>query len=64
MKKISKTVIEEYKYDSKEEREEHVKEMESAGYYCTGQSKKSDDSLHYKSEREYYWYGKFIKEVE
>ncbi len=39
MKKISKIVIEEYKYDSKEEREEHVKEMKSAGYYCTGQSK-------------------------
>jgi len=62
MKRLSKAIIEEYRYESEEEREKHVKEMEQAGYYCTGQCKRSDDSLHYNVEREYYWYGKFIKE--
>ena len=62
MKRLVKTIIEEYKYESEDEREEHVKEMESKGYYCTGQCKRSDDSLHYQHDRKYYWYGKFIKE--
>lgn len=58
MERLTKIVIEEYKYGSEEEREKHVKEIEIEGYYCTGQAKKRDDSLHL-----YYWYGKFIKEI-
>lgn len=60
MEQLSEALICEYKYESKEERENHVKEMESQGFECSGQIKKSDDSLT-KEEREYYWYAKFYK---
>lgn len=61
MEKISATRILKYKYDSKEEREEHVKYMEHIGYECTGQVKKSDDSL-MSNDRNYYWYGEFVQQ--
>jgi hypothetical protein len=60
MKKISTTQIIKYRYDSEEERKMHVKYMEYLGYECTGQVKKSDDSL-MSDNREYYWYGEFIQ---
>lgn len=49
------TIIE-YKYDSEEEREQHVKWMESQGFECSGQIRKSDDSL-LDENRKYYWFG-------
>jgi hypothetical protein len=60
MKKISKTDIIRYRYDSEEEREMHVKYMEHLGYECTGQLRKTDDSLH-EANKEYYWYGEFVQ---
>lgn len=60
MNKISETKIVEYKYDSEKEREEHVKEMESLGFECSGQIRKSDDNI-MCNDRNYYWYGKFFK---
>lgn len=62
MEQISKTIIYEYKYKSEEERELHVKYMKSQGFECTGQSMRSDDSL-MKKDRDWYWYGKFIKSM-
>lgn len=60
MKKLLKMVIYEYKYDTEEERNSHVAYMESQGYECTGQVKRSDDDL-MKKEREYYWFARFQK---
>ncbi|MED3832950.1 hypothetical protein [Peribacillus frigoritolerans] len=60
MKKLSKTEIIRYKYDTEEERDMHVKYMEHLGYECTGQVRKSDDSL-MDENREYYWYGEFVQ---
>jgi hypothetical protein len=62
MQQISKITILEYKYDSEEEREEHVKYMESQGYECSGQIRKSDGSLMNK-DRAWYWYGQFSKRL-
>lgn len=62
MQKISEVKIVEYKYDSEKERELHVKEMESLGFECSGQVKRSDDAI-MSSNREYYWYGKFFKTI-
>jgi hypothetical protein len=60
MQKLSEVRILEYKYDSEEEREQHVKWMESQGFECSGQVRKSDDSL-LDENRKFYWYGKFAK---
>jgi hypothetical protein len=60
VEKISGTLTYEFKYDSQEERERHVKNMEGMGFECTGQIKRSDDSL-LSEARNYYWYAKFIK---
>lgn len=60
MEKLLEIRTLEYKYDSEEEREQHVKWMESQGYECSGQVVKSDDSL-LSENREYYWYGCFSK---
>lgn len=60
MKKLLEMVIHEYRYGSKEERSSHVEYMESQGYECTGQVKRSDDDL-MKREREYYWFARFQK---
>lgn len=62
MKKISDIRIIEYKYKSEKEREEHVETMESKGFFCSGQVKKSDDSIT-KENRNYYWYAKFMQEL-
>lgn len=60
MEKISEVTIVEYKYDSEEEREQHVKLMVSQGFECSGQVRRSDSSLLDKN-RNYYWYGQFSK---
>lgn len=60
MEKISEYVTIEYKYDSKEEREKHVKDMESQGYDCSGQVRKTDGST-WTGNAETYWYAKFGK---
>jgi len=60
MKKLSQTEILRYTYESEQEREEHIKRMESKGYECTGQKKISFDSL-LSDNRNYHWYGEFIK---
>lgn len=62
MEQLSKTVICEYKYDSEGEREQHIKYMESQGFECSGQIRRSDDSL-MNEERNYYWYAKFCKQL-
>lgn len=62
MEQISKTIIVEYKYDTEEERKRHVEHMESQGYEWSGQVQKSDDHIMAK-ERNYYWYGKFYKQL-
>ena len=46
MKQISKTTILEFKYDSEEERADHLKEMEGEGFLCDGKVRKTDDPLH------------------
>ncbi len=61
MKQISERRILEYKYDSEEDRSTHVKWMESLGFVCSGQVKRSDDSL-WDDNRTYYWYAKFEKQ--
>lgn len=60
MKQLLKMVIYEYKYETEEERNLHVKYMEEQGYECTGQVKRSDDDLT-KKDREYYWFARFQK---
>ncbi|QBL97898.1 hypothetical protein EauM23_00005 [Exiguobacterium phage vB_EauM-23] len=59
MKKLVSIQIHKFKYDSKEEREKHVKEMEAQGYECTGQIKHNDNYYNPKSKE--YWYGEFFK---
>lgn len=56
METISKQRIEKYKYETKDERERHVQEMESNGWECTGRVKQSDSF-----DGEYYWFGEFYK---
>lgn len=58
--KLSETKILKYSYETKEEREQHVKWMESQGFHCTGQVKNTDDSI-YAKEQKYYYYGEFFK---
>jgi hypothetical protein len=60
VEQISGTLTYEFKYESKEEREKHVADMEKMGFECTGQVKRSDDSL-LSEARNYYWYAMFIK---
>lgn len=58
MERISKTTILRFKYNSEEERANHVAYMEGLGYECTGQVRRSDDS-YWDIDRYYYWYGEF-----
>lgn len=58
MEQLVKMTIYKFKYDSKEEREQHVKYMEHLGYECTGQMKNSDTL-----DSEKYWYGEFIQRI-
>lgn len=60
MKKLSSVEIQRFKYESKEQRAEHVKEMELRGYKCTGEVKKCDNP--YSRFKEEYWYGEFFKQ--
>lgn len=60
MEKLSETKIIEYKYKTEDERGQHVEQMESQGFKCSGQVRRSDDSL-MSNDREYYWYAKFFK---
>lgn len=62
MQQLLNLVIEEYRYDSEDERHIHVIEMEKQGYTCSGQVQRSDDSL-MKPKREYYWFAKFSKVI-
>ena len=60
MKKILRKIVEEYRYDSKEERELHIEEMIKKGFEVDGQVRRSDDPL-WKDDREYYWFAHFWK---
>ena len=60
MKKILRKIVEEYRYDSKEERELHIEEMIKKGFEVDGQVRRSDDPL-LKKDREYYWFAHFWK---
>ena len=55
MKKLSKTTIEEYIYNTEDTRNYHVQEMIVDGWEEHGQSKKKDEN------REWQWYAKFYK---
>lgn len=52
--------VQEFKYDSKEEREAHVKKMKAKGFECGSRDKKSDDSI-WEDNRKYYWFAHFCK---
>ena len=60
MEKLLELKTYEYKYDSQEEREKHVKYMKEQGYECSEQVRRSDDSL-MKDDRKYYWFAHFYK---
>ncbi|MBO3356117.1 hypothetical protein [Clostridium perfringens] len=59
--KLLETIIQEYKYESVEERMSHVEEMIKEGWICDGQVRKSDDPLSWHKDREYYWFARFQK---
>lgn len=61
MVRLTKKMVEEYKYDSEEERTNHIIEMEKLGFECDGQARKTDDNLMVNREPEYYWFGRFYK---
>ena len=50
---LSETTIYEYKYNSEEERQEHIKHMESQGYECN-----EHDEL-----GRYCWYAQFSRQI-
>jgi hypothetical protein len=60
MKKFKETRIVEYIYDNEEEREQHVKYMESQGWECSGQVQHSFGSI-WDDDKKWFWYGKFYK---
>jgi hypothetical protein len=60
MEKLSEITTLEFKYDSEAERQEHVNFMVGLGYRCSGQVRRSDDSL-MDENRNYYWYAHFSK---
>lgn len=57
LKKVLEYTNVTYYYDSREERDEHVIEMEAEGWECNGQIRESP-SLH---SNESFWCGKFTK---
>ncbi len=59
MKKLSHCTSITFKYDSEEERTEHVKEMESKGY--TTYFKKKNRDNYYNLNSKEYWYGEFFR---
>lgn len=60
MQKLVEISIKEYRYDSEEERNTPIVEMEKQGYECDGLVKKSDEPM-YKDDREHYWFARFAK---
>ena len=59
MKRLSYTEVIEYKYDSEQEREEHVIFMEKAGY--TTSIKRTNRDNYYNPKSKEYWYAEFYK---
>ncbi|MGG1650478.1 hypothetical protein ABHN03_16860 [Paenibacillus sp. NRS-1775] len=57
MKKVVEYTNVTYHYDSREERDSHVAQMESEGWECSGQIK---ETVSFQSN-EWYWCGKFTK---
>jgi hypothetical protein len=55
-----RTIIEEYFYDTEEEREEHVAKMEKDAWECSGQVRRNL-SKSFNKPSEWRWYGKFFK---
>lgn len=60
MKKLKEMLVCEYKYDTEEERNNHVVIMESQGFESDGQIRRSNDSI-MKENREHYWFARFFK---
>ena len=60
MKKILRKIVEEYRYNSEEERDSHVEEMIKKGFEVDSQVRRSDDPL-LKDDRKYYWFAHFWK---
>jgi hypothetical protein len=60
MEQLLNKLIYEYKYDSEEERNNHVELMGKQGFEVSDQVRRSDDSL-MKDNREYYWFAHFWK---
>lgn len=61
MRKLSHGENIKYKYESKEEREEHVKYMESQGY--TTYFKETHRDNYYNPDSKEYWYGEFYRSL-
>lgn len=65
MKIIMHKEVYEYTYNSREEREKHVADMESIGYTVGGKIRKLKDEVSLwdanKSEDNYEWYANFEK---
>lgn len=61
MKKLKDLTTIEYKYDSKEERDKHVEQMELIGFECDGQAKQTDDCLMSNRNPEYYWFARYFR---
>lgn len=57
MKKVLEYTSVTYHYDTREERDRHVEEMEADGWECSGQIR---ETLSFHSD-EYVWCGKFTK---
>ena len=60
MKLKLRTIIEEYFYDTEEEREDHVSKMGKDGWECSGQVRRNLTESFYKPS-EWRWYGKYFK---
>lgn len=60
MQKLMGIEIHKFKYDSEEQREEHVAEMKAYGYECASQKKNRDS---FSKDSESYWYGEFYKAI-
>lgn len=63
MKKVFSQCVEEYIYDTEEERELHVYQMENKGWEDMGSRRclKEGVSIFDVKEDDYQWYAKFIR---
>ncbi len=52
--------IEEYNYDSKEERDEHAKQMIEIGFIDSGQIKDNVDTF---QKPKYVWFGRYYRTI-